>query len=355
MPLTTWWRLLRDNRFAVSPRYWPRALTTTLFSAMTSLSAAVERGRYADEIDAQRIPPPLFVLGHWRSGTTFLHQLLAQDGRFAYPTLYQVWNPLTFLTGEKTNVRLQRRAETLPSTRGLDDVELDLNAPYEDEFAGWHCSTLSSYMAWSFPDAPDRYDDYLTFDRAAPEDLAAWKRFLLLFYRKLTLRYEGRPLLIKSPQHTARLRHLLDMFPDARFVHIHRHPYEVYRSTMRLHRIGSTLANFQPPRPELFHGRVLRQYTEMFDAFFAARSAIPDNRFVEIGYAELRQDPLRTLGRIYERLGLDGFGERYPQLQETLKGLAGYQPNRYADLEEATRREIGAAWGRSFATWGYEP
>ena len=63
----------------------------------------------------------MFILGHWRSGTTLLHYLLAQDAeRFSFANTYQVVNPYTFLCTEETNTR--RFARLVPSTRPMDNM-----------------------------------------------------------------------------------------------------------------------------------------------------------------------------------------------------------------------------------------
>ena len=99
-----WRRLLRDNRFAVDPPYWHRAAFVTVASAMNAVWARREQRRYGAAIERVRITePPLFILGHWRTGTTLLHNLLAQDTeRLAYANTYQVVNPHTFLSTEAT-------------------------------------------------------------------------------------------------------------------------------------------------------------------------------------------------------------------------------------------------------------
>src|SRR3954466_10094312 len=77
-----WWRLLRDNRFAVDAAYWHRAAVVSVLSLVNSLLRRTEERRFGRAIRATEIAePPIFVLGHWRSGTTHLHNLLALDGR----------------------------------------------------------------------------------------------------------------------------------------------------------------------------------------------------------------------------------------------------------------------------------
>src|SRR5207248_2605498 len=83
--LGDWLRLLRANRFAIRPSYWFRAAAIAASSVCTSVLQPYERWRFQAKYEAATIQPPLFILGHWRSGTTLLHNLLAADDRFAFP------------------------------------------------------------------------------------------------------------------------------------------------------------------------------------------------------------------------------------------------------------------------------
>ena len=78
-----WVRLLRENRFAIDPPYWLRAQAITTQSLVNAPVRRHEERTYLPHLVAVDVPPPLFILGHWRSGTTHLHQLLAADRRFA--------------------------------------------------------------------------------------------------------------------------------------------------------------------------------------------------------------------------------------------------------------------------------
>src|SRR5215217_3541294 len=168
-----WWEALRENRFAVDPRYIPRAAILTAGSVLNSLYLRRENREFADALADVRVRPPLFILGHWRSGTTLLHNLLALDDRFAYPNLYQVFFPHTFLCTEDVRTNLVRGL--IPQTRVFDNVAQGLQMPNEDEFATCTASLRSPYMAWAFPRNHAHYERYLTF-RGVPEaDVARWK------------------------------------------------------------------------------------------------------------------------------------------------------------------------------------
>jgi omega-hydroxy-beta-dihydromenaquinone-9 sulfotransferase len=222
------WRTLRaENR--VDPGFRHRAAYLTGLSALNSFYRRQEEQRYGAAVAKTRITDsPLFVLGHWRTGTTYLHALLAGDTeQFASPNSIQVSYPYTFLCTEAA-VRRQFAA-MVPRTRPQDNVELTADTPQEDEFALCVASLKSPYPGMlSFPRRADHYDRYLTF-RGVPEpEVEEWKAAFRWFLQKLTLKHQ-RPLLLKSPTHTGRLRLLLELFPGARFVHIHRDPYAVFR------------------------------------------------------------------------------------------------------------------------------
>ena len=113
-----WLRLLRENRFAVDPAYWHRAAFISLVSLMNSAYRRKEDRLYRDKVEGVSVAPPVFVIGHWRTGTTHLHNLLAQDSaQFAFANTYQVVNPHTFLCTEERNAR--RFAWLVPPKRPM--------------------------------------------------------------------------------------------------------------------------------------------------------------------------------------------------------------------------------------------
>ena len=89
-------RLLAASRGQIPPVYWPRTLFNGLLSVPNSLSAGLEELRFGRRWRAQRVERPLFILGHYRTGTTHLHNLLSLDPRRAFPDYFQVSFPLTF-------------------------------------------------------------------------------------------------------------------------------------------------------------------------------------------------------------------------------------------------------------------
>ena len=350
-----WWRLLKENEFAISPVYAHRAAFITVSSLLNSLYARRESKLHGEGIAGTKITqPPVFILGHWRSGTTHLHNLMAVDPRFAFANTYQVVNPLTFLTTEKE--RAERFAWMVPPKRLMDNMALSFSSPQEEEFAPALLSLRSMYLGMSFPDRQVHYEQFLTFDEAEPADREAWKAGLLEFCRKLTyLHGEDKPLLLKSPPNTARVRLILELFPDARFVHIHRHPHEVYRS--QLHFCETVLWHTYLQRPDhatLPHV-VLKRYRRVFEALFRDIPLIPAGRFHEIAFTELEREPVAVLEKTYEALGLSDFETVRGPLAKYVASLEGYEKNRFKPLDEVTRAKVNEAAAVCLERWGYAP
>src|SRR5438132_3087767 len=129
-----WLKLLDKNDFSVDVVYWPRAGLITFGSILNSYLAWKEQRAFGSVLADVEIIPPLFILGHWRTGTTHLHNLLAGDvEQFSYANTYQVVNPFTFLSTEEVNAR--RFAFLVPKRRPMDNVALSFEVPQEDEFA----------------------------------------------------------------------------------------------------------------------------------------------------------------------------------------------------------------------------
>jgi len=347
--LDRWLELLRENK--VSPAYWHRAAFITVAACLNSLARRQERKLDGQVAATELAGPPLFILGHWRSGTTHLHNLLALDTRnFAFANTYQVTNPLTFLTTEEVNTR--RFAKLVPKKRPMDNMAMGFALPQEDEFAPCLDTLKSSYLGVSFPGRQQFYDRYLTFDGVPESEVEEWRDSLMTFCQKLTYKYQ-RPLLLKSPSHTARIKLLMEWFPGARFVNLHRHPHEVFRSNQHYWDTAVWYTYLQKPDRSKLDLEILQRYRTVMDAYHEQRPLIPDARFHELAFTELESDPMGSLEAIYENLGLPGFEERRPTFQSYLDAQKSYRKNRFTPLPDDTRKLVNEHARPEFERWGY--
>ncbi len=345
-----WLKLLRNNGFAVAPQCLLRATSITATAAATSACSLYEDLRYGRQVRNTEVPPPVFVLGHWRSGTTHLHNLFCVDERFAYPNFYQVLFPHSFLSTEATVKKLF--GAFVPKKRPIDNVKLSFDVPYEDEFALCVSTLYSNYTSIAFPRQENENHRYLTMRDVPAEQLQQWRDALTLFLKKLTWKY-GRPMVLKSPPHTCRIKLLLEMFPGAKFIHIHRDPYKVFRSTRGLITGWDRWHRLQVRDFGALDDHLIRQYKEMYDAFFEERELIPSGQFHEVSYQALDADPVGEMRKAYETLNLPDFNAVQAELQRYVDGISGYKKNSHPDIEPKLRATISRAWRKSFEEWGY--
>jgi hypothetical protein len=349
MTLADWLSLLHENQFGVERHYWLRAASISLNSLSNSAFRQIEDAALLPKIQDAQLQAPIFILGHARSGTTYLHNLLAMDQRFAYPNVYQVYYPHTFLCTEGVFAKVL--APFLPKKRPQDNVALSISMPAEDEVANCITTGQSPYMRYVFPHRAAYYDRYYTFRNVSEQEKARWKSAFVLFLKKLAWKY-GRPLVLKSPPHTARIQLLLEMFPNARFVHIHRDPFKVFQSTKYLDPMAFRSFTLQPPEHDVDE-RILRIYSQMYEVYFADRSRVPHGQFYELGFEDLEADPVGQLREVYRVLGLPSFEVFRPRLQEYVTSLGDYRKNQFPDVPLQLRRRICRAWHRCFEEWGY--
>jgi omega-hydroxy-beta-dihydromenaquinone-9 sulfotransferase len=352
IPADRWWRLLKENQFAVDPLFYDRFVFHTLFSLVNTMAGKREERVYGAAIDDTRVTDaPIFIVGPHRSGTTHLHNLLGCDElQFAYPNTYQAVFPFSFLGSERTLGRIV--ALLLLKRRPMDNMALDPRYPQEDEFALSLLSLCSPYLAFAFPRHYDRYLAYLTFHAASASEIGRWQAALVWFVKKLTFKYQRR-LVLKSPFHTARVRLILEVLPSACFIHIHRHPYAIFQSLRHMLQVFPWYLCLQDPGGAFTDDRIIEQYSQVYDSFFRDRAAIPGDQLYDLEFEALERDPIGEIRSIYEKFSLPGFDLAQPKLQRYLRSVAGYEKNRYPELPPPLKRRLAHEWQQSFETLRY--
>jgi hypothetical protein len=350
MRLGDWLRLVTRNRFRIHPLRWGLATTVTLVTIFNSVMYRVQQAIYGRRIrDTRLAADPVFIIGHWRSGTTYLHELMVLDDRFTYPTTYECFAPNHFLITERWFKKLFWFA--VPAQRPMDNVKVGWDNPQEDEFALCGLGLPSPYLRMAFPNGPDTYDAYLDLEGLQEPELEGWKAGLLKFVRMLTLRH-GKRVILKSPTHTGRLEVLADMFPNARFVHVVRHPDALFPSTIRLWQSLDLVQGLQIPRHDRLEQYVHGAFERMYESFERGRAGLSSRRICDVRYEDLVRDPVGELAHIYEQLELGDFEPVRDKIEEYVGGQKAYQPNRH-ELDPTTRAEIRRRWGGYMQRYGY--
>lgn len=330
-----------------------RAALMTAASMAGAPLALAESVAFRRKLRDASVQPPIFIVGHWRSGTTHLHNLLCQDPAFGYLTMYQAMAPDCSLVGGAWLRQLLSRV--MPAHRPMDDMAWPLDAPQEEEIALGKVLPWSFYNQFLFPRrARELFDKYVLFRGAGPDDIENWKRQYLRILKVASLHAGGRRLVLKNPVNTARIGLLFDMFPTAQFIHIHRDPYEVFSSTRNLHRKVLAFSALQRVSHAEIDETVLHLYQAMMRRYFAERGRIPRRQLIDVPYGELARRPLDVMEKIYAQLGCDGFEQARPRVEAYLRSLDGYQKNRFPALTSGETARIESDWDFAFAELGYE-
>ncbi|MBW1749449.1 MAG: sulfotransferase [Deltaproteobacteria bacterium] len=349
--LSDWLRLLKQRGRSIPPRYWPRTLFTTAMACGNSVLAPWERYRQSDKIEAAVVRAPIFIIGHHRSGTTHLWNLMATDSRLVYPTVLQAVFPHTFLTCEQAIHGMATRFT--PSKRPQDNVEFSPDSPIEEERAICTSCFYSMQMFRHFPGSVDDFRRFLTMRKTTPAEQARWRQSLDNFARKLLVRRGGdATLLFKAPDHTGKIRLVLEQFPDARFIHIHRDPYKVYASTQQMEIATQSLYAYQQLDKDTLDEYILWRYKAMYDAFFEDVPMIPQGQFVDVAFTDLRNDPIGEVTRVGREIGFNG--PELSALQGYVDSIAEYKMNKRPPLADEVRQRVAKRWKRCFDAWGYE-
>lgn len=351
MPMGVWLRLVAEHRGRIHLSKLGLASTISMAAAFNSLAEPLSEARYRRQIrQPPPTPQPLFILGHWRSGTTLLHELLMLDARFSCPTTYQCFVPGHFLLTEDVITRLL--AWITPSKRPIDNVAAGWSRPQEDEFALANLGAPSPYRRMAFPATSSAEPVALDIRKLPPAELDHWKKALRRFLTRLAVRDARRPVL-KSPPHTARLGVLAEMFPEARFIHVVRDPFVVFPSTKRLWMSLDEVQGLQVDRGESLEEYVFACFEEMYAAFERDRPTVEAGRLYEIRYEDLVADPVGSLAGAYEQLGLGDFAAVQPAFEEQAKSMKRYRTNTYRH-DPRIVAEVSRRWQPFVERYGYE-
>jgi hypothetical protein len=217
------------------------------------------------------------------------------------------------------------------------------NRPQEDEFALCGLGAGSQMLDLMFPNEP-RYGAYLSLDELPPLKIARWKATLVRFLTGITL-IRPRRIILKSPQHTSRIAHLIELFPDAQFIYLVREPKAVIPSTIRLWQIMASTQGLQVPRHEGLQQRVIDTFCQMHDTVERTRHLVPPDNFYQIRYEDLVANPIEEMQRIYEYFGWSQFENVLPGMHHYLAETADFRPNRHhlpPELRESIERRCAS-------------
>ena len=324
---------------------WGAALARAPISA---IEKAIMESRLPEAAD---LPPPIFILGHWRSGTTHLYNTMVKADTFSYVNPIATGLPWDMFGIARAFQPLLER--TIPRDRYIDNIPVTPDAPQEDEIALASMTPISFYHAIYFPSIfDDQLKRGLFLENCTKAERESRKFAFTHFMRKLA-HSQSKQLLIKNPVYTGCPLFLKEAFPNAKFIHIHRNPFEVFLSMRNFyHKLLPVFAlqNFDHLDIDEI---VLATYDEMMQRFERETAGFQAPNFVEIGYDALSENPIGSLATIYETLELDGFDAAKPAFDTYLGSVKSYKKNAFKGSPEMADN-VAARCAHFIDKWRYQ-
>lgn len=271
--------------------------------------------------------PPVFIIGHWRSGTTFLHNMLCKDPDAAYMTTYQSVFPNNMAS--KWLFRTFMRVN-MPDKRPSDNVKLNIDYPQEDEFAFCNVSPYSYYKFFYFPSSYKTiYRNAIYHENLTPTQIEKWYRDYDNLLKKAMLNTNGKRLIMKNPVNTARINNILKLYPDAKILYIYRNPITVFLSTERFFKSLFPTLQLQNVDDEFIDKMIFDIYQKLMDDYLAQKSLIPEGNLFELRFEDFELNPLEQLQKIYNSLLCEDFSRVKDYFVKYFDSQKSYKKNRY--------------------------
>ncbi|MDX1670826.1 MAG: sulfotransferase [Balneolaceae bacterium] len=318
----------------------------------------VENRNHQKAIEEHRLDEdPVFVIGHWRSGTSFLQYLIGQDPQFGYLSKFQAVFPAVFLSFEEGFKRwFSRFFRVFNLTEDADNmsINLQLDSPSELDIALTTLfSAASPHWGHIFPQEGWSYfNKYFFFDEATEKEIRRWKRDYDYLIRKTSVNNGGKQLVLKSPGNTVRMEKLLELYPKARFIFIYRNPYDVFYSNKKLWNLLRDNLAMQPLSDRAMQRQILVMYEKMMRRYLELRPQVPEGQLAELRFEEFVEDPVERMRSVYSQLNLSGFEQAESPMSEFIANRSQQSAGSYS-YEPAVVEKINSMWKFAFDEWNY--
>ena len=332
-----------ENNFSVDPKYRVKYRLTKVLSWFLHQLARLDRIRYRSIRD-RAIPdiPPIFIIGHWRSGTSFLHNLFCQIYPAAYTTTYQVAFPNNLFAFKRLIKFIMW--VVMPRKRPTDAMKMHPDLPQEEELGIGHEFFFSFYYWFYFPrKAGYLADEFMYLDDPQSKRSMEFRQHYREYIRRCQLSTRGEVFISKNPANTARIAVLLDLFPDARFIYIKRDPYESLQSSMIFFQSllkGISLQEYEEQEVDRF---LLENYKRLISTYMEKKDLIPSDHLIELSYEELTKHPAELLSFVTERFNL-GVKADLSKVQDYLDDSKDFPMRKYqfsSDFLEKVNNTLG--------------
>ena len=349
------WNTFRDitKGREIHDGYKKKYYLTKSVCRLLSLLAPIQEQKYQKLLADKPLEyDPVFILGHWRSGTTFVHNVLSCDKHFGYNTTYQTVFPHLMMWGQpffKKNM-----SWLMPDKRPTDNMELAVDLPQEEEFALGNMMPYTYYNFWFLPKYQQEYaDKYLLFNGISEEELKVFEEVFVKLIKISLWNTNGTQFLSKNPPHTGRVKELVKMFPNAKFIYLVRNPYTVFESTRSFFTNTIQPLKLQDISNEELEKNILSVYAKLYHKYEADKALIPQGNLMEIKFEDFEADAMGMTEQVYKTLSLPGFEEAKADIEKYVGGKKGYKKNKYK-YDDRTVQLVQENWKFALEQWKYD-
>lgn len=297
-------------------------------------------------VKREQVKQPIFIVGHFRSGTTYVHDALNELDTVVAPRMVDCLYPYLNKYFKFMLVPILKKA--LPETRLMDKMKVTWDSPQEEEFA---LSLMTFDTSVSFLYAPKSNSKQLNSSVLLTDERAKskWLKAHLKFARKLQSMNKGKTLVFKSPSNTARIKELLEIYPDAKFIHIARNPMDVIPSTLNLYKKLLPEFSLQDESQIDLDEFVFTFYEQMMDKYLLDCEKLNSAQLFELNYEEFVEQPMANLEKAFQQLQIP---ISIDSLEPFFASRKSFSRNKF-DLEKELKETISKRCSAVFDKFNY--
>jgi hypothetical protein len=290
---------------------------------------------------------PVIIIGHPCSGTTYLHNMVAAFTGRGFPTSFQVFFPGLELF--KTEIFKSVYNKMVPERRQHDFAMRTADSPEEEEFALSALSLMGGIHCMFFPHDCEIFKKWVLHENLSEPEFQKWKNLLMDFFRRVVALSGTDNLVLKNPYYLGRIPNLLRIFPKAKFIFIHRNPYQVYVSSLNMYQKSIREKILQPCTESQYKDKIIMDYRLLTKKYLMDKVLIPECQLIEVGYDEALLDPMEIAGWISRKLDLsiDNWG-----LKKFIMEQKNHRFNALK-LEVNDVQLVSSEWDFAFREWNY--
>lgn len=281
----------------------------------------------------QNVKQPIFIVGHPRSGTTFFHDALNEMDNVVAPRMIDCLYP--YLTKYFQFMLVPILKNVLPETRLMDKMKVAWDSPQEEEFA---MALMTRDTSVSFLFAPNKNQKELNPSILLNNERvkSRWLKAHLRFAKKIQSLHKGKTLVFKSPSNTARIKELLGIYPDAKFIHIVRNPLDVIPSTIHLYQKILPEFSLQDETKIDVEAYVFDFYAQLMNKYITTKNDLHSSQLVELNYEDFVAQPIDSLIKVFNQLEIS---MQVKKLESFFASRKSFSRNEF-ELEEELKNTI---------------